>query len=184
MSGAEYTADWFSHNIPVWQAVVVPHLSCERLRWLELGSYEGRSALWTLDNALTDPEDELVCVDMWWRPEVEARFDANVGSRAKKVKKYIRNAMLDMIANGERYDCVYVDGDHDGAATMEHGVLAWMLLKTGGILIFDDYEYAHPSQDSIGKTPTRDGIDGFLSGYATRLTVMHKAYQVIVRKRA
>jgi hypothetical protein len=89
-----------------------------------------------------------------------------------------------MIANGERFDCVYVDGDHDGAATMEHGVLAWMLLKTGGILIFDDYEYAHPSQDSIGKTPTRDGIDGFLSGYATRLTVMHKAYQVIVRKRA
>lgn len=178
---SEYTADWFSANIHVWQKVVVPRLPAGRRRWLELGSYEGRSAEWTLENALR-PGDELVCVDMWHTPAVEARFDANVGGRATKIKTYLRTALLGMIQRGEKFDCVYVDGDHDGRATLEVAVLSWMLLAPGGILIFDDYRYTIPSQHSIGKIDTQPGIDAFLSAYCLQLQLLHKAWQVIVLK--
>lgn len=177
----EYTADWFSHNVPVWESIVLPRLPAARRRWLELGSYEGRSAEWTLRHALRDG-DELVCVDAWHSPHVERRFDANVGGRATKIKDYITPALLRMIHAREKFDCIYIDGDHDGRATLENAVLSWMLLSAGGFLIFDDYRYTIPAHQSIGKIDTKPGIDAFLDCYCLRLQILHRTAQVIVLK--
>jgi predicted O-methyltransferase YrrM len=179
----EYTQDWFSHNVPVWKAVVLPNLPAGRRRWLELGSYEGRSAEWTLRHALRDG-DEMVCVDIWHTADVERRFDANVGDRVRKIKGYIVPTLLGLIHAGEKFDCIYIDGDHDGRATLESAVLSWMLLSVGGFLIFDDYRYTIPSHQSMGKIDTKPGIDAFLDCYCLRLQVLHRAAQVIVLKSA
>lgn len=182
MSG-EYTVDWFTHNAPIWKSVVVPNLPAGRRRWLELGSHEGRSAEWTLRHALRG-DDELVCVDIWHDKEVERRFDANVGGRATKIKKYITPTLLGMVHARQKFDCIYIDGDHDGRATLESAVLSWMLLSVGGFLIFDDYRYTIPSQQSLGKIDTKPGIDAFLDCYCLKLQVLHRAAQVIVLKSA
>ena len=39
----------------------------------------------------------------------------------------------------ETYDIIYVDGDHAAEAAFKDGVNSFPLLKTGGIMIFDDY---------------------------------------------
>lgn len=176
-----FTRDWVTQHAPIWQAVVLPRLPAGRRRWLELGSYEGRSALWTLDNALRDG-DELVCVDGWWRSDIEAAFDANVGSRARKVKATTEAGLLGLIAAGERFDVVYVDAEHDAAAVMRDCVLAWMLLAAGGLLVIDDYRLHNPPQYSFGRLDVRYGVDGFLSAYRLRMQVLHMAWQVIAQK--
>ena len=76
-----FTSDWFTSSIPPWRRHVVPVLAGrENVRWLEVGTHEGRSALWTLDNVLTGRGSSITCVDKWeglWMQKCaeERRFD-------------------------------------------------------------------------------------------------------------
>jgi hypothetical protein len=57
--------------------------------------------------------------------------------------------------------------------------LSWDLLKDGGLLIFDDYELELKAPaDLRPKVP----IDTFLLAFGEELEVVHKGYQVAVRK--
>jgi len=147
-----------------------------------LGSHEGRSAEWTLANALRDG-DELVCVDTWSDQRFEKTFDANVGSRARKIKSSTEEALIGMVNAGERFDVIYVDADHDGAAVLSDCVLSWMLLPVGGTMILDDVLYRHPSQPwALGRIDPQCGVDAFLSAYRLRTRLLHYAWQAIVEK--
>ena len=175
-----FTSDWHSYTIPIWEAVVLPRLKPGPRRMLELGSYEGRSAAWALDNVVAG--GELVCVDNWRVGDIEARFDENVGGRVTKIKGHITSALVRMAHAGERYDLIYIDGDHDGCAVLENAALSWMLLPPGGVLVFDDYRYHNPQQFAVGKIDPHFGIDAFLTCYCLKMQILHRAAQVIVVK--
>jgi hypothetical protein len=53
------------------------------------------------------------------------------------------------------------------------------LLKRGGILIFDDYLW---NQDIPIEDRPQIAIDNFLNEFASQLAILHKGYQVIVKK--
>jgi predicted O-methyltransferase YrrM len=176
-----FTSDWHSYTIPVWEKVVVPAIPQCRRRFLELGSYEGRSATWLINNAMSDG-DELTCVDHWRDERIERRFAENTAGRAVMVKSDITKALLSFIQAGREFDCIYIDGNHDGRVVLENAVLSWMLLPRGGVLVFDDYRYAIPNENSFGSIDTKDGIDAFLRCYCLKMRVLHKAAQVVVVK--
>ena len=84
MTEYTFTQDWFSHNIPVWEQLAT--LLPERKSFLEIGSFEGRSAVWIIENMM-NPGDWIDCVDTWEGSEehkngelngAEARFDHNI----------------------------------------------------------------------------------------------------------
>jgi hypothetical protein len=177
----DFTSDWHSNHIATWKELVLPRLPSTRRRWLELGSFEGKSAVWTLDNAIRQG-DELVCVDAWWNSDTESRFDTNVGSRATKIKSLITPYLLAAATRDEKFDVIYIDGSHDARAVFENAALAWLILTQGGVLIFDDYRYTHPAR-CVGLVDPKPVIDAFLVGYGTELIVLHRAWQVIVEKR-
>lgn len=177
-----YTADWFSRAIPAWQQLVLPRLPAGPRRWLELGSHEGRSAEWTLAHAIREG-DELVCVDYWPDPAVEARFDENVGSRVTKCHSRHLEWLCAAVLVGERFHVVYVDGDHRAQAVLADATLAWRLLPVGGVMICDDYRWRHPPAD-VGKIYPQVGIDAFLAAHATELSLLHCHEQVIMEKRS
>lgn len=181
----EFTSDWFSHHADIWRKVVVPQLPApeQPLAWLEIGSYEGRSAAWVLDNVICgQPHRTLTCVDTWVVAGTEPRFDANIGDRVVKIKKDGSQTLLDMIAAGQVFDCIYLDGDHDGRVTLENAVLAWRTLKNFGVLIFDDYPHRIAYQYSAGRLNAAAGIDAFLAAYKLNLRVLYHNWQVIVQK--
>jgi predicted O-methyltransferase YrrM len=62
MTDYKFTQDWFSHNIPVWEQLAT--LLPERKSFLEIGSFEGRSAVWIIENMM-NPGDWIDCVDTW-----------------------------------------------------------------------------------------------------------------------
>ena len=75
------------------------------------------------------------------------------------------------------FDIIYIDGNHEPEYVLEDAVLAFRKLKQDGIMIFDDYGWGGPDL-------TQRGIDGFLSGYHKRITILgHRNTQVFIQKK-
>jgi hypothetical protein len=76
-------------------------------------------------------------------------------------------------------DFAYVDGSHDTADTLSDMILSFHMLRVGGIMIVDDYEWNAYSDPR--KTP-RLGIDCFLGCFSGRYQLVYKGSQVVIRK--
>lgn len=153
-------------------------------RVLEVGSFEGRSAVWFLENLIDDPEARLVCVDPFRDPQTELRFDHNiaVSGAADRVTK-LKGFSASVLPTLERcsFDLVYVDGSHRAGDVLLDGVLAWDLLRNGGLLLFDDYRW-RPERPAHQRPQL--GVDLFLALVKGRHEILLEEYQVLVRKRA
>ena len=60
-----FSEDWVSENTATWNHILGPCKGKPNVHGLEVGSFEGRSALWFLENILTDPTASITCVDIW-----------------------------------------------------------------------------------------------------------------------
>ena len=77
------------------------------------------------------------------------------------------------------YDFIYIDGSHEAKDVLMDAVLAWGLLKVGGVMAFDDYEgdgYLEP--EALPKI----AIDGFLATHKQMYEMLHSGYQIHIRK--
>lgn len=193
-SEKSFTVDWLTHNLREWENVLTP-LKDAPARVLEIGSFEGRSAVFFLEFLA---QSAVTCIDTFeggeehrvpGRPfgamsDVEARFDANIahyGDRVRKLKGHSHDVLSRLVSEAARFDVIYVDGDHHAASALLDARLAWKLLEPGGIMILDDYGWKPELPDS--QRP-RLGIDEFLFSIAGEFDVAHQGYQVIVKKRA
>lgn len=164
-----FTSDWVTANTRTWLTHVAPLLGSRAVKWLEIGSYEGRSALWTLENLLP-AESTITCVDHF-DADYECRFDANVTDNARIVKAKGRSR--DVLATLEPgFVGAYVDGSHEEADVLDDARAARRLLIPGGVLVFDDYGMPGPHA----------AIDRFLAETSDAnddMKVIFCAYQLI-----
>jgi predicted O-methyltransferase YrrM len=188
--------DWFTAHSTQWSQWFSPFLHAPNLQFLEIGCFEGRSALWLLQHVLTDPSSRLVCVDpldgksrcdtggTYASHAVEEHFLHNIAQSGQQeqvtfLKAYSGVALRSFAL--DRFDAIYIDGDHRAPEVLEDGVLAWRLLKSGGILLFDDYRWAPKGRSRCDRPKV--AVDAFLAVYAERMEVVEKGYQVVVRKK-
>jgi hypothetical protein len=84
MTDYKFTKDWFHWAPEVWTHLTT--MLPERRSFLEIGSFEGRSTVWIIENMM-NPGDWIDCVDTWRGGEehsnldmmaVEAAFDHNI----------------------------------------------------------------------------------------------------------
>jgi SAM-dependent methyltransferase len=180
-----FTSDWVTGNQVIW-AEHLKHLKDKPAQGLEIGSFEGRSLLWFLENTLTHPGSSITAIDIFL-PEYEQIFDDNIArsglqNKVKKLKGYSNVALRGLPAN--TYDFVYIDGSHIAKDVLMDAVLVWDILKPGGMIIFDDYQNTGPRGANYG--PARlpgIAIDAFLHVYEPYVDVLYKDYQVIIRKK-
>lgn len=187
----QFTTNWFTWNVPVWKAVLERYRGVPDLRYLEIGLYEGRSALWMLENVLTDPTSRLVGIDIF-DGALKDRFFANLklsGLEARADIRLGRSQDILRTLEPESFDIIYVDGSHDTSDVLEDAVLAWKILKPGGVLIFDDYKWAGcftpgaETRDAPEDLP-KFAIDRFIDCFRDEIEFVHNSYQMIVRKHA
>lgn len=196
--GFDFTQDWFSHNEPTWRQLL--HKS-NFTKFLEVGSYEGRSACFLIKEMASKRPIELHCVDPWQVVEhvreAEARFDHNIAVamgaarhpvKFHKYKAMSSKVMIKMLANGAAgyFDFVYVDGSHEGPDVLVDAVLAFQLVKVGGLLVFDDYNWAdeQPGAEDYYNLP-KPAVDAFVNINRRKLEIIQAPlYQLYLRKRA
>jgi predicted O-methyltransferase YrrM len=154
-------------------------------RVLEIGSYEGQSALFWHHFFGAD----VTCVDMWQEVakgcatpmEVEEHFDANVsGLPIVKIKLDSTTALNRLIKSNASFDLIYVDGDHARLQVMVDSCLAWQMLRRGGYMIWDDYREYRPD---LADRPT-PAIEGFVHAMKTEIEIIEDTgQQLFVRKK-
>jgi hypothetical protein len=172
--------DYVTNKIPRWSEVLSGLRHKNEVSILEIGSYEGRSALFFLCYM---PCAKIVCIDPLQGP-LQRNFDHNLQrfeDRVTKIRDFSFPALTKMRASGNyRFDLVYIDGDHERETVMLDSVLAWPMLKAGGVLIWDDYAKFKTDRPSWER-PTA-AIDGFLVMHQGEFAELHRAKQIIVRK--
>lgn len=198
-----FLTDWFSRNTDIWNTHLAKFQGLPHQHFLEVGSWDGRSACWLLQNILTGEGSTLTCIDLfpminreqieqyssdWNLPspqpdsiDIEERFDENIrtiGATSRVIKR--KGFSWDILGKltAESYHCIYIDGSHRAHHALQDGVLSWPLLREGGILIFDDYEL--PALYGVGYP--KPGIDAFLTIFGEFCTLLHRGFQVILRK--
>jgi predicted O-methyltransferase YrrM len=185
----EFTVDWFSHHIPIWE----PQLArLQPARILEIGSFEGRSSCYLIETCSRNKHIEIYCVDTWeggtendkkTMQEVERRFDHNVaiakkrashGAVVKKLKKKSVTALAEILSSNEQpFDLIYVDGSHQASDVLTDSIIAFQLLRVGGVMMFDDYLWhmePEGEQDTL-KMP-KAAIDSFINLFQRKLRVI------------
>lgn len=140
LTNKHFTRWWHFRSVDLWNIYLEDYIPSNGL---EIGSFEGLSACWFLDQY---EHAHLTCIDIfaecWDDPtgEYEKRFDHNTreyGERLLKIKGD-SHQILQTLSN-EQYDFIYLDGHHEYEHVLEDLRLCYPLLKTDGILICDDY---------------------------------------------
>lgn len=175
-----FTSDYVSNFTPSWEKYLEEFRKRENVKLLEIGCFEGRSSIWFLENILTHPTSSMICVDVFsgW----ELLFDHNMkisGFSNKVTKVKGRSECILLTLKEKSFDIIYVDGCHLAPNVLMDAVSSWLLLKSGGIMILDDYEW---EPEKPPENRPKIGIDLFLRVFQNHLEVLHKEYQVIIRK--
>jgi predicted O-methyltransferase YrrM len=170
-----FTNDWFTHNIPNFEKCMAA--APEKRNFLEIGSYEGMSACWLLANGLEEG-GRITCIDPFFN-DMRPIFEANVreATRLNQVVSIMQmtsyQALAELISRKQTYDFIYVDGVHSPLGVLTDASMSWGLLKQGGVMLFDDYQY--PLE------PTKVGIEAFLNSFDGYELIIDN-YQLAVRK--
>lgn len=188
-----FTSDWFSAHIPAWTGFFAGWDRSRPCTAVEVGSYEGRSSLWLLENVLVHPGSRLHCIDVFADHErVDSywhRFHANIAPHRDKVevhRGYSFDQLVRLVAAGVRADFVYVDGSHRAADVLEDLILGFRLLLPGGLIVCDDYLGGAGSNADPTLGSPKIAVDAFTTLYRDRLDIIpgQPLYQLAMRKRA
>ena len=209
MSEYKFTKDWFNWAPEVWTQLIP--LLPERKKFLEIGSFEGRSMAWIVENMLADDAGaaSVVCIDTWEGGEehgaenmdvVETRFshnrlhaqdkywmrtkNDNAQSVVETVKGESSQVLPHILVNWRgsvgSYDFIYIDGSHVAKDVLTDACMAWPLLKSKGLMVFDDYMWGNP-RDILHRP--KPAIDAFCNLFAEEVDIIHVGYQLVVRKK-
>jgi predicted O-methyltransferase YrrM len=165
------------------------HLNGTPANGMELGTLLGESAEWMLQNIFTHPDSSYLCVDTFrgsvehggsegdWA-ELEATTRAKLCAYPQATVMKSRSADWMKVGWGE-LDFIFIDAAHDSLNVLRDSVLAFDLLKVGGVLVWDDYGWnVMPDPLDCPKV----AIDAFLGVYARQVEVLHKGWLVAVKK--
>ncbi len=175
-----FSHDWFSRNLPQFERSLA-HLKGTPCRLLEVGSYEGRSTTWLIDNIATHRSATIDAVDLEEHPRLRANIIST--GHAGKVRFHLGRPSSVVLREMpfDAFDFAYIDGCHWTIETLEDAVLAFPLVKAGEIIGFDDYKWDDPKMNQEGRP--KEAIDAFLRVYADKIELLHRRYQVWVRKK-
>jgi hypothetical protein len=149
----DFTSHWFLDSKSYWETIF---REFDPKSALELGSYEGQASVFMIENGI----EKLDCVDMW---SDSAFDDASLTTDPDTTKiRFRKNIMVAQEGNSglkmdfdwyqmssmeflkgatDTYDLIYIDASHRAKDVLSDAVLSFDILKPGGLMVFDDYDW-------------------------------------------
>ena len=195
----KYTEHWFG-TFDVEQ--FLPKYTEEK-KMLEIGSFEGKSTIWFLENILKNEKSTITCVDPWTSYSqnedsfntyntIETEWDftnhrktfmhniyqSGVPEKVIIHKGYSHKILPKLINDGEKYDLIFIDGNHTSPFVLSDCVMSWYLLSDNGIMIFDDYLWG----DIESTISPKIAIDSFISCFKDYIEIIWSDYRIAIKK--
>ena len=196
-NNAAISTDWFGDGKEFSQRLS-EFIGKPNLNFLEIGSFNGNSAKFMLENILTNETSKLTCIDPWKGEtvfnnqkinflDVEKEFDNKMINFKKQIIKAKSDSAVWLTNNRNiQYDFIYIDGDHMPQAVMLDLLLSFKLLKPHGIMAMDDYGWDHDDNHTFQaykeNSHSAIAIDWFLQLYKNQIQIMSKNHKVWIRK--
>lgn len=165
----------------------------EARKIVEIGVYEGASSCFWSDFYMDHPDSRLISIDPFTGSsehhetpenypeladiELTARGNIAKSNNAAKIE-VLKNLSWDVFPElnkrngGEPWiDVLYIDGAHDSTSVARDTTLYVPMVKSGGIVIFDDY--GHPD--------VRRGVDMALNAFASMDHGIFTGWQLVCK---
>jgi predicted O-methyltransferase YrrM len=186
--------NWFAQSAQYnFDVLLQEYAGEDGLRFLQLGAYTGDASVWMAENILTGRASILIDVDTWEGSDELAHEGMDFDDVYTVYKNKIKGLPVTPIAMRtddyltrirqvyrEGFDFIYVDADHTTVSVLLDAELSWPLLKSGGIIAFDDYTWGHHTGDP--RLEPKVGIDLFLHRHTGDYEVLAINDQVWLRK--
>jgi hypothetical protein len=145
--------NWFTKSaVDNFATYLIQDKGLPNLRYLQLGAFTGDASVWLLKNILTDVTSHLTDVDTWQGSDEDEHksmdFDDVFNTYVQKIDNYDyhkqvairRMTTFDYLIENrsQQFDFIYIDADHTTVGVLLDAELSWPLLKSGGIMAFDD----------------------------------------------
>ena len=158
---------------------------------LEIGTYEGGCAIYFLKYL---KKSSLQVVDTWSGEfskgtldkninfnTVENNFDYNTVNFKSRIKKY-KGSSQDFFnqrkKDDENFDLIFVDGSHHYNDVINDANESWLVLKKGGIMIFDDFLW-----DAFAENSPIRAINEFYQKNKNEIKLHFIYHQLIIEKK-
>ena len=177
--------DYFSINVYYWDLILNKYF--EEFSYLEIGSWEGSSALYILNNYRTK---KVYCVDVWDKDkEYEELYKKNFKNFLHNMEEFkdrysfFKERSDDFFKKNEEYfDLIYIDGTHESFQVDKDINNAWKFLNLNGIIICDDFFYGN-LYSGLNEDVPANSINKFIKKQQNKLKVLCvNNSQVFLRK--
>ena len=184
-----FTVDTFTAKLPAWTKRLNEFKGKPGINYLEIRTFEGRSALWVLENILTHPTSKLTIIDVFAENNYRTFVsNVNLSGEASKVtilSVFSTHRIRELPLNS--FDLAYVDGSGKGIVMLADLVNTWNLLKVDGVIICSRYSLSERLRHALSLRPGDPGpheaIDAFVKLYSPYITVLaFEEHQVFIRK--
>jgi predicted O-methyltransferase YrrM len=204
MKSPKFSQDWFSRSIPCWDLILKNLKQAKTgLNVLEIGVFEGRSTCWLLGNHCTTVESKITVIDTFSGgvehhgldlKNLRQLFEKNIATANSKARVEIREGysfkelshLLSSMGNEDGFDFISVDASHQASDVLTDCVLAFQLLRRGGVMALDDYLW---SAEQAGRedplNSPKIAIDAFTNIFRRQVTIVPNLplYQLYLQKR-
>jgi hypothetical protein len=183
----KYTKTWFIHCELRYQLIIFLDKTKEN-NILEIGCYEGLSSVFFADNFINNQKSSLTCVDPFLhidnndhrqllQNDEELNFDYNISNCKNTDKITIHKFTSDIFfeINDKTYNFIYIDGCREPDFIKRDMENSFKFLDKEGIMWINDYEG--------GNCDSKKVMDDFLEKYIGYYVVIHKGYQLAIKKR-
>ena len=181
----DITKKWFTNNL----YFLSKNLSTLKINnLLEIGSYEGRSAIFFTD---LFQDSKISCVDTWSGSDeheninfksIEDNFDQNTKflKDNQSLLKFKMTSDTFFNQNTTKFDFVYVDGDHSRDQVLKDLKNSWSVLKSNGFLLIDDYMWWF--YKDLNNNPAYS-VNKFIIEHSNQIKKMTIWHQVLIQKK-
>jgi len=193
----KFTEEWFDPMIPNWKQLFDSYGKEKIKDVLEIGCYEGRATIFLCEEILSEGVNYDI-VDTFSGTLEESGMNGT----AKRLKKdnfiynnftynisfhsqvnfninqgYSQHILPTLVKQSKQYDFIYIDASHRADDTFVDAYYAHKMLKPGGLVIFDDFEWKDPNALHPVQSPEL-GIRMFFSMYDNLYTPIMQGYQI------